>query len=178
MGSFDSLREVLARDPAHPQARRAQAVLDGRLKPGSVVDADHLPTPLPLPENVTAGERFACSRCGGRLAASADGAWLACGYCGWRRSLASGEAVAEQDFVVAMATARGHRKPERTRTFRCTACGAAYILAPAMLSLTCPYCGAAHVVDHAGSEELIPPDGILPLFFSVSPPGPGGEMKR
>src|SRR3990172_3192364 len=62
------IEEVLARDPAHPQARRAQAVLDGRLKPGSVVDADHLPTPLPLPENVTAGERFACSRCGGRLA--------------------------------------------------------------------------------------------------------------
>ncbi|HKY83289.1 MAG TPA: hypothetical protein VJ160_00535 [Anaerolineales bacterium] len=162
------IEEVLARDPAHPQARRAQAVLDGRLKPGSVVDADHLPTPLPLPENVTAGERFACSRCGGRLAASADGAWLACGYCGWRRSLASGEAVAEQDFVVAMATARGHRKPKRTRTFRCTACGAPYILAPEMLSLTCPYCGAAHVIEHAGSEELIPPDGILP--FQVSDP--------
>ena len=171
------IEEVLVRDPAHPQARRAKAVLDGRLKPASVIDADHLPTAPALPEDAPGGERFACRRCGGRLAASADGAWLACGYCGWRRSLASGEAVAEQDFVVAMATARGHRKPERTRTFRCTACGAAYILAPAMLSLTCPYCGSAHVVDHAGSEELIPPDGILP--FHVSDPARGvGETTR
>jgi DNA-directed RNA polymerase subunit RPC12/RpoP len=109
--------------------------------------------------------------------ASADGDWLVCGYCGWRRSLASGEAVAEQDFVVAMATARGHRKPERTRVFRCTACGAPYVLAPQTLSLTCPYCGSAHVVEHAGTEELIPPDGIIP-FQVPDPARDVGEVSR
>ena len=162
------IEEVLSRDPAHPQARRGKAVLDGRLQPSSLVDADHLPASPALAEDAPAGEKFACPRCGGRLAADADGAWLACGYCGWRRSLANGGAVAEQDFVVAMATARGHRKPMRTRTFRCTACGAPYILAPGSLSLTCPYCGSAYFVEHAGSEELIPPDGIL--SFQVSDP--------
>jgi predicted nucleic acid-binding Zn-ribbon protein len=171
------LEEILARDPTHPQARRAVAVLDGRLAPGSIVDADHLPRPSASPGEAKAGERFACPRCGGRLAASADGAWLGCGYCGWRRSLASEDAIPEQDFVVAMATGRGHRKPVRTRTFRCTACGAPYILAPEMLSLTCPYCGSPHVVEHADTEELIPPDGILP--FRVSDPAPSaGEAAR
>ena len=66
------IEEVLVRDPAHPQARRAKAVLDGRLKPASVIDADHLPTAPALPEDAPGGERFACRRCGGRLAASAD----------------------------------------------------------------------------------------------------------
>src|SRR3972149_4459669 len=79
------IEEVLARDPAHPQARRAKAVLDGRLKPGSVIDADHLPTAPALAEDAPGGERFACSRCGGRLAASADGAWLPGGGFGRRR---------------------------------------------------------------------------------------------
>jgi DNA-directed RNA polymerase subunit RPC12/RpoP len=171
------LEEVLARNPAHPQARRAQAVLDGRLKPASVIDADRLPMTPAMAEGGVASERFDCPRCGGRVAASADGAWLGCGYCGWRRSLAGGEAVTEQDFVVAMATARGHRKPTRTQTFRCTACGAPYLLAPETLSLTCPYCGSAHVVEHAGSDELIPPDGILP--FRVSDPAQRvGEATR
>src|SRR3989304_5692011 len=84
------IEEVLVRDPAHPQARRAKAVLDGRLKPASVINADHLPTAPALPEDAPGGERFACRRCGGRLAASADGAWLACGYWGWGRSPAGG----------------------------------------------------------------------------------------
>lgn len=171
------LEETLARDPTHDQARRAKAVQDGRLAPGSIVDTDHLPRQRVSPGETKAGERFACPRCGGRLAASADGAYLGCGYCGWRRSLASEETVPEQDFVVAMATGRGHRKPVRTRTFRCTACGAPYILAPEMLSLTCAYCGSAHVLEHADTEELMPPDGILP--FRVSDPAPSaGEAAR
>ncbi|MEX0787440.1 MAG: hypothetical protein WD040_01440, partial [Anaerolineales bacterium] len=171
------LEEILAREPTHHQARRAVAVLDGRLAPAAIVDADRLPRPRGSPGEAKSAEKFSCPRCGGRLAASADGAWLVCGYCGWRRSLASEEAVAEQDFVVAMATGRGHRKPVRTRTFRCTACGAPYILAPEMLSLTCPYCGSAHVIKHADTEELMPPDGILP--FRVSDPAPSaGEAAR
>src|SRR3990172_6200429 len=46
-----------------------------------------------------------------------------------------------------------------------------------MLSLTCPYCGSAHVVDHAGLEVLIPPDGILP-FHVLDPARSVGETAR
>src|SRR3989304_6396481 len=84
------IEEVLVRDPAHPQARRAKAVLDGRLKPGSVIDADHLPTAPALPEDAPGGERFACRRCGGRLAASAGGAWLPGGRLGGGRARGGG----------------------------------------------------------------------------------------
>jgi hypothetical protein len=162
------IEEVLVREPSHPQARRAKAVMDGRLKAASVIDADHLPRAPDLPEDAPGGERFACRRCGGRLAASADGAWLACGYCGWRRSLASGEAVAEQDFVV-MATAR--TRPERTRRF--VARRGAFILALEMLSLTC----LLWIGVFDTPVQSYPPDGISP-FRSGSGAERGGGPER
>jgi DNA-directed RNA polymerase subunit RPC12/RpoP len=161
------LEEVLARQPSHPQARRALAVADGRLAPSEIVDPDRLPA-APAADAAGVAQRFACPRCGGRLAASADALWLNCSYCGWRRSIETGEAALEQDFVVAMATARGHRRPQRTRTFHCRGCGAPFMLSPEMLSLTCPYCASAHVVEHAESEDLVPPDGVLP-FGEIEP---------
>jgi hypothetical protein len=72
-----------------------------------------------------------------------------------------------------MATALGHRRAQSTRTLRCDGCGAPYMLAAEMLSLTCPYCGSAHVLEHVGSEELVPPDGFLP--FSIAQPQKAAE---
>ena len=169
------LEDVLARQSSHPRARRALAVLDGRLAPSSIVDPDRLPPVLseaegPAPSVVSdeASRRFSCPQCGGRLRATADALWLGCDYCGWRRSLKTGQAAPEQDFVVAMATARGHRRPQRMRSFRCRACGAPFILSAEMLSFTCPYCASAHAVEHAESEDLVPPDAFLP-FANVKP---------
>jgi hypothetical protein len=61
------LEEVLGRQPSHPQARRALAVLDGRLAPSSIVDPDHLPPvlseaegPAREAEQAEASLRFTC----------------------------------------------------------------------------------------------------------------------
>jgi predicted RNA-binding Zn-ribbon protein involved in translation (DUF1610 family) len=170
------LEEVLARQPTHPEARRALAVLDGRLKASGVVDPDRMP-PAAEERQSEAPLRFTCPRCGGRPTASVDGQWLQCEYCGWRQSIETGEAAPAQDFVVAMATARGHRHPQRTRTFRCGACGAPFMLGPELLSFTCPYCAAAHAVEHAASEELILPDAFLP-FADVGPEQATGDAAR
>jgi DNA-directed RNA polymerase subunit RPC12/RpoP len=160
------LEEILAENPADPQARRELAVLQGRLKPESIVDADRLTSQEEAGPDVASAERFACPRCGGRLTAGAGQADLACAYCGWRRPLKEGARPPEQDFVVAMATARGHRRPQALRTFSCRACGAPYILPPESLSLTCPHCGSVYVIEHSDTQELIPPDGILPFRVS------------
>jgi DNA-directed RNA polymerase subunit RPC12/RpoP len=170
------LEEVLARQPAHPQARRARAVLDGRLAPSAVIDPDRLPAAAEA--SPPGAERFTCPRCGGRLASSGDARWLGCAYCGWRRSIETGEAAPEQDFVVAMATARGHRRPQQTRRLDCRGCGAPYMLAPETISLTCPYCASTHVVENAASEELVPPDGLLPFAIDASQAAAAGQAAR
>jgi DNA-directed RNA polymerase subunit RPC12/RpoP len=161
---------VLALEPTHPEARRGLAILDGRLDPASVIDPNRPPAaPAASPQPAQA-RRFVCQKCGGKLAFSADGQELSCAYCNKRMTLyqaiESGAMAEEQDFAVALATAKGHSHPVTTQSLSCQACGAAFMLGPQVLSLTCPYCRSAYVVEVAESRELIPPDGIIP--FAVS----------
>ena len=160
------LEEVLARNPSDHGARRALAILDGRLKPETIVEADRIPERLPTSGGEATAERFTCPRCGGRLTAAKQGSTLQCAYCGWRRDLVPGGqegSPAGREFVVAMAGASAHRRPQDARTFRCQACGAPYQLAPEALSLTCAHCGSTYTVEQSDSEELIPPDGVIPF---------------
>jgi hypothetical protein len=53
----------------------------------------------------------------------------------------------------------------------CLACGAVFILAPATLSQTCPYCATAYTVDGEASLALIPPTGLLPFEISQNDAG-------
>ena len=164
------LEEALALDPSNRAARRGLAILDGRLDPAEIVDPDRLPASdqqaAPTPVST---QRFVCPKCGGKMAFRPDGKVLVCAYCGNEQTLFvamdQGSMVQEQDFTVAMATAKGHTKPVGMRTFSCQACGASFVLAPSVLSLTCSYCGSAHVVQLETTRRLIPPEGIIP--FSV-----------
>ncbi len=160
------LEEILARNPSDPRARRALAILDGRLKPESIVDTDKIPGAQPEPDQEARAERFTCPRCGGRLTAAQQGSTLLCAYCGWRRELASvrpESSLPGNEFVVAMAAARAHLRPQSVRMFRCLACAAPYQLAPETISLTCAHCGSNYVVKQFESEELIQPDGVIPF---------------
>jgi hypothetical protein len=71
----------------------------------------------------------------------------------------------ERDFVLAMATAAGHRKPVAMHAFTCRGCGANLILPPEAISATCSYCETPHVVDLSASRELVEPDAIIPFSF-------------
>ncbi|MCD4739299.1 MAG: hypothetical protein K8R89_08580, partial [Anaerolineae bacterium] len=122
------------------------------------------------PEQVTT-RSFTCPQCGGKMAFDAAGQYLLCTYCGYEQRLLAalrGDGhVDEQDFTLALATAKGHTRPEKTQAFQCQGCRASFILAPGVLSLECPYCGSAHVVQRP-DRELIPPEAILP--FAVEQP--------
>lgn len=165
------LEEVLANDTHNPRALRRLAVLDGRLPRGDIIDPDQ---PLPAPALVDGPvdvERFACPACGGQMAYAPDGEGLQCDHCGRRTAIADGEQVvvpaAENDFVLALATARGHARPEASPTFACAACGARFLLAPETLSLTCPYCDATYAVEASDERMLIAPDTLVPLMVSA-----------
>jgi len=162
------LEETLAFDPVHPEARRALAILDGRLKPDEIIDPDALP-PLPVGEQQAQADRFTCPNCGGRMVYAPDGGSLTCEFCASRQAL-GGKVADEQDFFAAMASARGHTTAVSTQVFHCQGCGAEFTLGARELSAVCAWCGSPQVVRQ---DRMLPsPDAILPFGFD------GQEARR
>ncbi len=162
------LETVLAWDRNNAQARRALMILDGRLKPEEIVDADHLPAQESGQVSAANADRFTCPNCGARMVFAPDGHSLYCEHCSRNQVLADkfdADEPVERDFLLAMATAQGHRKPVAMHSFQCQGCGATFLLAPQVISATCSYCASPHVISIDESRELIEPDGILPFAF-------------
>jgi hypothetical protein len=160
-----ALENCLANDLQHARARRALAVLDGKLKAGEIIDPDHLPN-APAGLQAADAQRFMCPKCGGRMSFVPDGESLICEYCSRNQKFAAQPGTAnEKDFIIAMATARGHGKPLNQQVFHCEGCGCEFILPPNQISSTCVYCGSPHVVDWESDEQLLAPDGIIPHAF-------------
>ena len=161
-----SLENCLAHDLQHARARRALAVLDGKLKAEEIIDPEHLPS-APASLHAANADRFMCPKCGGRMSFAPDGEALVCEYCSRNQkfSVAQPGTANEKDFIIAMATARGHGKPLNQQVFHCEGCGCEFILPPNQISYTCVYCGSPHVVNWESEEELLAPDGIIPHAF-------------
>ncbi len=160
-----ALESCLIHDLHHARARRALAILDDKLKADEVIDPDRLP---PAPEGLREvnAERFICPKCGGRMSFAPDGQSLLCEYCSRNQRFTAQPGTAEEkDFIIAMATARGHRKPLNQQVFHCEGCGCEFILPPNQISSTCVYCDSPYVVDWESEEELLAPDGIIPHAF-------------
>lgn len=160
-----AIENCLAHDLQHARARKMLAILDGKLKADEIVDPDHLP---PAPEGLRAADadRFMCPKCGGRMSFAPDGQSLVCDYCTRHQAVGFSRAPAdEKDFVVAMATSRGHGKPLNEQVFHCEGCGSEFILPPSQISANCIYCGSPHVVNWEDTGDLLAPDGILPHRF-------------
>jgi len=160
-----ALENCLSNNLQHARARRELAVLDGKLKPDEIVDPNALP---PAPEGLQQADaqRFVCPKCGGRMSFTPDGQSLVCEYCTRSQSLdAPSGGAREKDFIVAMATARGHDKPLNEQVVHCQGCGAEFIAPPDQLSIVCVYCGSPHVISLERSKDLLAPDGIIPHAF-------------
>jgi hypothetical protein len=161
-----ALENCLANDLRHARARRSLAILDGNLKADEIINPDKLPR---VPEGLHAAtaERFMCPKCGGRMSFAPDGQSLHCEYCARNQRFTAQPGTAdEKDFLIAMATARGHGKPLNEQVFHCEGCGCEFILPPDQISFTCVYCSSPHVVNWESEEQLLAPDGIIPHAFS------------
>jgi hypothetical protein len=161
------LEDMLVNDPGEPRARRKLAILDGKLDPDDIVDPDHLVKPGPGAPAAAAADRFTCPHCGGRMTFTPDGQSLTCESCEARQHLGQpadgGMAVKEDDFVVAMATARGHLSPTTLHTFTCKGCGAVFILPPDQVTATCPYCRSNYAVKQDETRAMLAPEGVIPF---------------
>ena len=159
-----ALENCISWDLQHARARRELAVLDGKLDEDEIINPDALPTPSTDPARANT-DRFMCPQCGARMVYAPDGSGLICEHCTSGYKLNAGGEAEEQDFLVAMATARGHGKPVAMQVFHCKGCGAEFILPPDVISVTCAYCDSPHVVSRDESRELLQPEGILPHAF-------------
>lgn len=163
-----ALENCISLDLRHARARRALAILEGKLKADEIINPDKLP-PAPAGMRRADAQRFMCPRCGGRMAFAPDGQTLVCDYCTRNQTPAAGGQTAppagEKDFIAAMATARGHGKPLQEQVFHCNGCGAEFILPPMEISASCVYCDSPHVVSLEKTKDLLAPDGIIPHAF-------------
>ena len=162
------LEKVLVADPSDGSARRALAILDGRLDPGEVIDPNARDRSGNRESLHMDARRFVCSQCGsGRVVFDLERQLVVCEHC---RHPAPPDVHArgeDNDFVAALWTARGHRVPSPTNVFSCKGCGATFLVAPAALSTDCPYCASVHVGE-SEPRDLIQPDGIIPFAISQS----------
>lgn len=174
----DHLESALAIDPLDPRARRALAVLDGKLNPGEIIDPDNLP-PVIEGEGASA-ELFDCPSCGGRMHYSADGQSLICEYCEMTAAEGGSQEGAipdEQDFILGLATIKGHTKKVKVRSFACEACGANFLLAPEALTLNCHHCGSKYVVSETETSTWIAPQGVIPFAITQRQAGEAALMR-
>ncbi len=164
------LEEILANQPFHLLARRELMILDGKLDPNEIIDPNQ-----EAQQPATNGERkpkiksFTCPNCGGRMVYTPDGTALTCEYCESRRKRdlnTRGTKLAEQDFLLSMATLGSHTQPSDSLAIECTACGIQFILPPATLSFTCPHCNTNYVVNESTTKYAITPGGIVPARVS------------
>jgi hypothetical protein len=160
-----ALENCLSHDLHHSRARRSLAILDGKIKADEIVNPDRLPA---APEGLRSADadRFMCPKCGGRMSFAPDGSTLVCDYCTRQHALGLGaKSEDEKDFIVAMATMKGHGRPLQEQAFHCNGCGAEFILPPKQISADCLYCDSPHVVKLENSKDLLAPDAIIPHAF-------------
>ena len=162
-----ALENCLSHDLRHARARRSLAILDGKLKADEVIDPDNLPAAPEGLRQVNA-DRFMCPKCGGRMAFAPDGQTLVCDYCSRNQVVGANtqQHADEKDFIIAMATSRGHGKPLQEQVFHCNGCGAEFILPPKQISASCVYCDSPHVINLEKTKDLLAPDGIIPHVFN------------
>ena len=160
-----ALENCLSLDLRHTRARRDLAILDGKLDEKEIINPDALPVQHTDPTMANA-DRFMCPQCGAKMVFAPDGSGLICEHCTVSQGLGAGIQAEEQDFLIAMATARGHGKPVAMQVFHCQGCGAEFILPPDVISTTCAYCDSPHVVSLEESRELLQPEGVIPQAFN------------
>lgn len=159
------LESILENDPVEVRARRELAILNGEIQKNDLVDPDRLSRQLPIEIQNEKSKRFICPKCGGRMTFSPDGQSLFCEQCEVRSaSQKTGTTVKDENFIVALATAKGHSQAVNTQVVRCKGCAAEFIVPPRQLSWQCPFCESNYAIDQVEERPVIRPNSLIPFY--------------
>lgn len=170
------LEYALLNFPQLATASREMAILEGRLKRSDIIDPNRLEQAIDEAPIAITPLAFDCPQCSASIQHDPELGRLFCQFCGFEGDAEAlqdqlserqfGEGPFEQQFIAALATAKGHLNPVQQRTFGCGRCGTQFVLDASTLSMTCPYCEADYVTEAAETEALMAPSAMLP--FAVS----------
>ncbi len=161
------LDKILSDDPVEGRARRRMAVLNGELDTAKIVDPDRLPASEEQEIKAENLDRFTCPQCGARMAYAADGLSLICDHCE-AKSLQDKpvRTIEEGNFLIALATEKGHSKPVNTLVTHCGGCGAEFIIPAKQLSWQCPFCESNYSVVQKEEREIVLPEALIPFHLN------------
>ena len=167
------LEQVLVIDPHHPTARRGMAIVEGRIKKDEIINPNTVQATVSDTPLEAQAEEFRCPHCAARIQYNpTTGDSLTCDFCSYTQQVTTasttqetqfGQGPFEQDFIAAMATAKGHLSPVNMRSFQCQGCAVSFVLSPEAVSLTCPYCDSVYVAETAETNEIMPPNALIPF---------------
>jgi LSD1 subclass zinc finger protein len=115
-------------------------------------------------ENTTLGLKFACKSCGAYLKYAPGTTHLQCEYCGTENEIvSSSNEIKELDFSSYLSNTSAGAASITACYVKCDTCFATSTIKPNVTSAHCPYCGSPFVLENAYSENVIPPNFMLPF---------------
>ncbi len=147
------LQRATAQDVAHPLARDALALAEGRVQVGR-----------DRPQETIVVTQ--CPQCGAGLRYEPGAAAVSCPHCGHavamqQVNLLDGQARAVHNLRLERRY-QGHTWSEAERVVHCQQCGAELTMTD-YLAHSCAFCGSTHVLVQANRRLLEQPDGLLPF---------------
>lgn len=160
--------EVVASLPNHLEAIQELMVLNGtltreetnRLQQGGGTSV-HVNVPVEAQAHDTE-----CPVCGGAMHTHTDGS-SECQQCAYRRAAPSGGDYGMKSFTMEVLKRHGQKTQWEVgeRLLRCDNCGAETLLLAQALTVVCPFCASASVIETDALRSFVQPDGLL--TFSV-----------
>ena len=115
------------------------------------------------PEGATRELGFPCRRCGADLSCAPGTAELRCGHCGHCTPIPRSDAdIEELDLDAYLQATLGADDYQTDHVAACDSCSATFTQTTCAHADTCPFCGAARVLD-GGSNRQIRPRSLLPF---------------
>ena len=158
------VEKILAIDPTEGRARRRLAILNGDLVEKDIIDPDRLQPQTTQTVFTKDLDRFVCEKCGGRMTFAPDGHTLVCEHCEMKSYRNPGKQnINEGNFLLAMATGKGHLTSINLMVSHCSGCGAEFMIPADHLSWQCPYCESNYSVVEKEEKEVVYPEAIIPF---------------
>ncbi len=161
------LESALAADPYNIVARRAIALLDGKIKAEDLLPTGEGVQPRQNQEPIAAQteKTLACSQCGGQTEFNPQSQTLQCLFCGFEREIDAELAAdsGEQVLEFVLPTRRGHQWAEAQHHLKCQNCGADSLWPTGQRALRCPFCGSNQLIESQETKNLVDPQVIGPI---------------